>query len=419
MHFRNIRNVPALFFVFPSVGYAVFFIGTSLKLHELSYSGITIGVTYAAFHLSSMIGSLIIPRSLYRYYNIFLALSVIILVLAGISVALTTSWLVILGLFSIIGLLYSALGPALTYAMTRQENDVRKMLVALTVPQNLGWSVGFLVGALACFIFRSLNMAFIVASLSALPALAFLKPLLNMLNRANLREGKSRIEKRSSARGLVRMVLLFYSSVLLGFFASSIFFTALPPLLSKLGLSNFEIYTARTVGAFLATLSYVITIDAMLRHVRKVLVRVAQSMFVRGAMFLLFFTAFLASTHVELLAITIIVLSIIGIAWSYLNTGIKLVTLCFREQAHRVLGEVNFLISLGFITGSVVSGILLDYAPSMIPVTSGTLALAAALLYLITQRELAKLNIAEGLLPQLEEQTNNVREAKENNRNLQ
>ncbi len=401
MHFRSVRNVPALFLVFPSVGYAVFFIGTSLKLHELSYSGVTIGITYAAFHLSSMIGSLIIPRFLYRYYNVFLALSVAILVLAGISVALTTSWLVILGLFSIIGLLYSALSPALTYAMTRQENDLRKMLVALTVPQNLGWSIGFLVGAITCFVFRSLNTAFIVASLSALPALTFFKPLLNMLNHASLRDRSIRESTGETPRA-VKMLTLFYSSVLLGFLASSIFFTALPPLLSKLGLSNFEIYTARAIGAFLATLSYVITIDAMLRHIRKVLVRVAQSMFVRGSMFLMFFVAFLASSHAVLFAVTVIVLSIIGIAWSYLNTGIKIVTLCFREQAHKVLGEVNFLISLGFITGSAASGVLLDYAPSTIPVMSGVLALVAALLYLATQRELTRLHMAEGFLPQLE-----------------
>ena len=386
---RNyIGNAAAVFFIFPSIGYAVFFIGTSLKLHQLAYSGTVIGVTYAAFHISSMIGSLFIPRALYNYYRHFLIASVLALVLAGASVACTTSWVVILLLFSIIGLLYSALAPALTYAMTHARNDLKQIVIALTIPQNFGWCLGFLVGAVSCYIFKNLNMAFIVASLSALPALLFAKPIIKILNTVTRRENK--ISQTRDYRSYRKLLLLFYSSILLGFFASSIFFTALPPLLSILGLSNFEIYIARFVGAALATLSYVITIEVMLKNLKKVLVRVSQSMFIRGLMFITFLIAYIEHAHIIVFITTIIVLSVIGIAWSYLNTGIKIVTLCFGEEAHRILGTVNFLISLGFITGSVVSGILLDLCRSSIPTISGILALAAAGLYLITSHELTK-----------------------------
>jgi len=193
-------------------------------------------------------------------------------------------------------------------------------------------------------------------------------------------------KKNLNIERLKRSILIpYYASVFLTFLAASTFFTSLPPLLAKLGLKNYEIYFARFIGSVVAVLSYIYTISAMLEKVSTVLHKISNYLIIRGVGFLLLLTAFYLS-GIELFIDACIILIIIGITWSYLNTGIKVIVLNFGEEAHKVYGDTTFLICLGFIIGSFIGGALLDLYITLIPIVSSILAFTAAISYTLASK---------------------------------
>ncbi|NPA23951.1 MAG: MFS transporter [Crenarchaeota archaeon] len=379
------RRRISIFYAIISISYAVQFIGVALKLHEIGASGIIIGTSYLLFNLAAMIGSVITPRYLYKFYHILVAASLAMIATSCYIVYIAENPLTITVGFVLTGMFYSVLGPALTYLVTRNRRDLKTGVIVLTIPQNLGWSVGFLMGALSC-LFTGVSTAILISSVSVLLALPFSIAIIRELREVTrshfhtLREEAHRIEKLKKG-----MLLPYYVSVLLTFLAASTFFTSLPPLLATLGLTTYEIYFARFIGSVVATLSYVFTISAMLERVSVVLHKISYFIVIRGVGFLLLLTAFyLHGLYLFLDASLILVL--IGVTWSYLNTGIKVIVLNFGEEAHKIYGDTTFLICLGFIIGSFLGGALLDLNMLLIPLVSSSLAFIAAGSYMFAAR---------------------------------
>ncbi len=376
----------SIFYAIISISYAVQFIGVALKLHELGASGIIIGATYLLFNLAAMIGSVLAPRYLFKIYHVLLSAALAMIAVSCYVVYVARSPLMITLGFVLTGLFYSTLGPALTYLITRNRRDLKTGVIVLTIPQNLGWSVGFLMGALSC-LFTGVSTAILLSSVSVVLALPFSISIIRELKTVTCRrEPTERGELHRIEKLKKDMLLPYYVSVLLTFLAASTFFTSLPPLLATLGLATYEIYFARFVGAVVATLSYIFTISAMLERISIVLHKISYFIIIRGAGFLLMLTAFyLHGLYLFLDACLILVL--IGVTWSYLNTGIKVIVLNFGEEAHKIYGDTTFLISLGFIIGSFLGGALLDLNMYLIPIVSSSLAFIAAGSYMVASRK--------------------------------
>ncbi|NPA99783.1 MAG: MFS transporter [Crenarchaeota archaeon] len=373
------------FYAIVSISYAVQFIGVALKLHQIGASGLIIGTAYLLFNIAAMIGSVIAPRFLYRLYHVLTGISLVLIALSCYIIYIAKDPLTVTLGFVITGMFYSTLGPALTYLITKSKGDLKRGVIVLTIPQNLGWSIGFLMGALSC-LFTGVSTAILISSASIILALPFSISIIRELRHAS--EGRH-VEKHEERRieSLKRSLLLpYYVSILLTFLAASTFFTSLPPLLATLGLTNYEIYFARFIGSVVATLSYVFTISSMIERVSVVLHKISHFIIIRGVGFLLLLTAFyLHGIYLFLDASLILVL--IGVTWSYLNTGIKVIVLNFGEEAHKIYGDTTFLICLGFIVGSFLGGALLDFNMYLIPIVSSSLAFIAAGSYMFASRK--------------------------------
>ncbi len=377
------RKSISIFYATISITYAVQFVGVSLKLHNIGASGIVIGISYLLFNFAAMIGSVLISRLLSKYYSTMTIVSVILIAISCYIIYRSTSALMITLGFVLTGFFYSTLGPALTYLLTEENESMKVAVKILTIPQNLGWSIGFLMGALSCM-FINLNTAILISASASIISLIFMKPIVSKLREINIKARKD--NAKISIEGLKRLVILpYYTSVFLTFLAASTFFTSLPPLLDTLGLKIYEIYFARFIGSVVAVLSYIFTISAMLEKVHIVFHKISQYLFIRGLGFLLLLTAFYL--HGFLLFIDAsIILMIIGLTWSYLNTGLKVIVLNFGEEAHKIYGDTVFLTCLGFIIGSFIGGALLDISMILVPVISSILAFTAAASYIIASR---------------------------------
>ncbi len=380
----TIRRI-SIFYAIISISYAVQFIGVALKLHQIGASGLIIGITYLLFNVAAMIGSVVAPRFLYRLYHVLTGASMILIALSCYIIYIAKNPLTITLGFVLTGLFYSTLGPALTYLITKNRGDVKRGVIVLTIPQNLGWSIGFLMGALSCM-FTGVSTAILISSISVILALPFSISIIRELKHV-LESSSIDVEDGERIESLKRSMLLpYYISVLLTFLAASTFFTSLPPLLATLGLTTYEIYFARFIGAVVATLSYVFTISSMIEKVSIVLHKISHFIIIRGIGFLLLLTAFyLHGLYLFLDASLILVL--IGVTWSYLNTGIKVIVLNFGEEAHKIYGDTTFLICLGFIIGSFLGGALLDFNMYLIPIVSSSLAFIAAGSYMFASRK--------------------------------
>ncbi len=370
------------------------YLGVALRLSELKASGMLIGLTYCLYQVMSIVGGVAVPRYLSRRYACTLMLSSAAITALMIVIALFRSTLLITASFATLGLLLSAIPPAVTYILTTHQVGMRSSLLALTLPQNLGICLGFL----SCGVVGTvLPLRQVLLYMSVFGLIMAAGSVMISIYRST--PGPSDREARhvDSRRGTVgdwrrgetlaqdvalRAMMLFYSAVFTSFLAAGIFFPVLPLILKRLGLTVSEIYLARFCGALTATLAYLYIINLVCSSPNKVFKVIEQGLAARCVLFMLLTPLITIRLSREVLLVSVYVLmSLIGVTWSIIHTGLRAVALEFGVYAHRVVGYTNSISSLGLVVGSLASGALLDVNMLLIPVTSSVVAAVAAMLY--------------------------------------
>jgi len=372
------------------------YLGVSLKLAELNAAGVIIGLTYCLYQVASSISGVIVPKYLYRHYRKLLIACPSLITLLIVVIALSKSIVPVALSFTFLGLLLSSILPVLTHILVTYKVGTRSSLLALTLPQNLGVCIGFLLCSIVGLLLP-LSMVILYTSLLGLTGLAsgvtlyILTRDLDLTshhNRASYGDFKvPRSEQTSSRSEVRRLLLMFYIAVFLSFLSAGIFFPTLPVVLKRLSLTVSEIYFARFCGALAATFAYLYIVNVMCSSLVRVFMYVSYSLAARSALFLLLLPlVLLRPPRGILLACTCILLCFIGLSWSIIHTGLRATALAFGANAHEIAGYTTSMSSLGLVIGSLVSGMLIDVNMALIPVVSGVIAILSALLYVKCSR---------------------------------